>query len=421
MITELQIPEFDLITFFRKCSTKYQDISFLFTGRENEEHEWSILAFNSRLQDYKIITALRDPATLKKKYRSGTRLQNLVKLENLGERDGADLPFTGGWIGYLSYDQKACFRRYDSALLYNHKSSSIVLVSDDDDFEQEVKKIWELENPEISDISLQFKPISNRKWYDEAFQKVKSHILEGDVYQLNLTHQLESNFSGSSIDLFTRLANKNPAPMSAYLSGDNQEIISCSPERFLRLEGNKLETFPIKGTITRGKNNKEDRIKVEELLASEKEKAELNMITDLLRNDMGMVSKVGTVKVEKHREIMKLPNIIHTYSHISGELKEDFQPFEAFLKMFPGGSITGCPKKRAMEIIDEIEPMPRGVYTGCVGYLSDNGNMDFNIAIRTIIRKDDKLYLGVGGGIVADSVNESEYQETMQKAKAFMS
>ena len=144
------------------------------------------------------------------------------------------------------------------------------------------------------------------------------------------------------------------------------------------------------------------------------------MITDLLRNDIGMVSEVGTVRVEKHREIMKLPSVIHTYSHISGKLRKDLEPFEALLKIFPGGSITGCPKKRAMEIIEEIETVPRGVYTGCIGYLSDNGNMDFSIAIRTIVRKNDKLNLGIGGGIVADSENEAEYLETLQKAEAFL-
>ena len=400
MIQEIQIAEFDLITFFRKCSMKHKDISFLYTGGNHDEHEWSILGLNSRLKDCKI-----------------TKLHDLEKLESLKGQGNAEFPFTGGWIGYLSYDGEACFKYYDSALLYNHESNSIILVSDDADFENKILNIWKLEEPQVSDVELQFKPVSSREWYNEAFRKIKKHIFEGNVYQLNLTHQLKSDFSGSSIDLFTRLANKNPAPMSAYFVGDDFEIISCSPERFLKLEGNKLETFPVKGTIARGRNEREDQVKIGELLASEKEEAKLNMITDLLRNDMGIVSEIGSVKVEKHREIMKLPNIIHTYSHISGELKKNILPLEALLKMFPGGSITGCPKKRAMEIIDEIEPVKRDVYTGCVGYLSDNGRMDFNIAIRTIIRKNDKQYLGIGGGIVADSVNESEYAETIEKAK----
>ena len=255
MITEIQIAGFNLITFFRKCSVKHKDISFLYTGEKGEEHEWSILGFNSK---FKII-----------------KLQDLSELEKPKKSSKFELPFTGGWIGYLSYDGETCFRRYNSALLYNHKTNSIVLVSDDSDFEKEVRDIWGLENPEGDDIRLQFKPVSSRKWYDTAFKKVMKHIYDGDIYQMNLTYQLESGFNDSSIDLFTRLTEKNPAEMSAYLARDNQEIISCSPERFVRLKDRKLETFPIKGTVARGRNDQEDRVKIEELLTSKKEEAEL--------------------------------------------------------------------------------------------------------------------------------------------------
>ncbi len=245
------------------------------------------------------------------------------------------------------------------------------------------------------------------------------HIVDGDVYELNLTQNLETDFTGSGSDLFYHLAKKNPAPMSAYLAGDDFEIISCSPERFLRLREKKLETFPIKGTISRGTDIASDTANERALLASEKEQAELNMVTDLLRNDLGIVSQLGSVRVEARRETMVLPSVIHTYSHISSQIRSDISSFEAFLAMFPGGSITGCPKKRAMEIIDEIELMPRKVYTGCIGYLSFCGNMDFSIAIRTLVREGSRLTLGVGGGIVADSAMNSEYEETLAKARAF--
>ena len=206
----------------------------------------------------------------------------------------------------------------------------------------------------------------------------------------------------------------------AYIKEKNFEILSASPERFIRIKGNKIETSPIKGTRPRGKTKEEDMKLRNDLKKNKKEKAELNMITDLLRNDLGEFCKTGSVKVEKQRLIKKYSNVWHTMSKISGEIDKKTNPIKGLISMLPGGSITGCPKKRAIEIIDEIEPTTRGIYTGIIGEITNKNNMDFSIAIRTIIRKGEDLYLQVGGGIVADSKNKDEFEETLHKAKSFM-
>lgn len=270
-----------------------------------------------------------------------------------------------------------------------------------------------------------FKPTITKTAYNCAFKKIKNYIKEGDVYQLNLTHRLEASTDIPAKELFIRIIQNNPVDYLAYIGGDKFEILSASPERFVKIENGNIETCPIKGTRPRGKNKKTDQKLKNELLKSEKEAAELNMITDLLRNDLGKICKIGTVKVKGHRLIQKCPTVWHTYSKITGKI--DTTPIQALISMLPGGSITGCPKKRAIEIIDELEPNTRGLYTGVIGYIEPNKNLPtsqagfcFNIAIRTIIKKGKKLYLQVGGGIVNDSIQKSEYQETLDKAKSFM-
>lgn len=259
---------------------------------------------------------------------------------------------------------------------------------------------------------LRFRPQITRGQYHQAFEKLQQHIYNGDVYQANLTHQLIANYTGNGEDVFTRIATKNPAAMAAYVKGPDFEIASFSPERFISIQNGHIVSQPIKGTRPSGQE--------QELLTSEKEQAELNMITDLLRNDIGKVSKIGTVKVTAHRKIMKLPHISHTFSRIEGQLRDDVSPIDALLSMFPGGSITGCPKKRAMEIIDDIEWANRGAYCGCIVTIDEIGNLDSSIAIRTLVKQDSELLLSVGGGIVIDSNEEDEYQETLDKAAAIL-
>ena len=269
--------------------------------------------------------------------------------------------------------------------------------------------------------SKNFKLEITQKAYIAAYKKIKDYIKEGDVYQINLTHRLKAQTKTPPRELFIKIVEQNPVEFSAYIEGDGFGILSASPERFIKIDGKKIETCPIKGTRPRGKTKKQDEALKMELLNSEKEKSELNMITDLLRNDLGKISKTGSVKVREERVISKCSTVWHTYSRITAELSKETTPVQALLSMLPGGSITGCPKKRAVEIIDELEPTRRGPYTGVIGYIMPNQKkLDFNIAIRTIIKKSDKLYLQVGGGIVQDSNQQAEFEETLQKAESFM-
>lgn len=263
-----------------------------------------------------------------------------------------------------------------------------------------------------------FKPEMNKAYYEKAYKKIKRYIRKGEVYQLNLTHRLKADTNIPARELFIRIIQSNPVDYLAYIEGDGFEILSASPERFVKIQNGNIETCPIKGTRPRSKNKKTDKKLKNELLKSEKEAAELNMITDLLRNDLNKICETGTVKIAGHRLIQKCPTVWHTYSKITGKIATT--PIKALISMLPGGSITGCPKKRAIEIIDELEPTTRGIYTGIIGYIKPDQNLDFSIAIRTVIKKGKKLYLQVGGGIVNDSKLQSEYQETLDKAKSFM-
>lgn len=322
-------------------------------------------------------------------------------------------------IGYFSYD--LAYELYDikKTAKDDLKLPDIYFLAFDKWLEEENKgKTPAIELPKLK--SSNFKATQTRKSYEKAYKKIKHHIKEGDIYQINLTHRLEGKTEQNPRDLFLKVIEKNPVEFLAYIEGENFEILSASPERFIQIKNRQIETCPIKGTRPRGKTSKEDQKFKNELLKSPKEASELNMITDLLRNDLGKISEIHSVKVKGTRLIKKCPTVWHTYSKITSKLRRDLTPIEGLLSMLPGGSVTGCPKKRAIEIIDELEPTTRSIYTGVIGHIEPNQDLDFNIAIRTIIKKKKNVYLQVGGGIVLDSNNKDEYQETLQKAKSFM-
>ncbi len=256
--------------------------------------------------------------------------------------------------------------------------------------------------------------------FKNSVRKIKNYIKNGDVYQVNLTQRFSGTTELSSYELYRDLRKISPAPFGAYLNFDSFHILSNSPERFIKCFDNKIQTRPIKGTRPRGKDKIEDLKLQDELLNSEKDKAELLMIVDLQRNDLGKISKVGTVKVPELFVIEPYANVNHLVATVEGELEEGKSCIDIIKATFPGGSITGAPKIRAMEIIDELENTKRNVYTGSLGYIGFDGSMDLNIAIRTIIKKDDNLYFQVGGGITWDSNEEDEYNETLYKAKSIM-
>lgn len=365
-------------------------------------------------------------------------------------KNNTDLPFIGGAVGYLSYDLANYIERlpnnsvddiscYDLYFgFYNliivcdnlYKKTYIATPDIDIKIEEKIakdvlKKISEAKVDSICYEHRDFKSTilkSNftKEKFKNSVRKIKNYIKNGDVYQVNLTQRFSGTTELSSYELYRDLRKISPAPFGAYLNFDSFHILSNSPERFIKCFDNKIQTRPIKGTRHRGKDKIEDLKLQDELLNSEKDKAELLMIVDLQRNDLGKISKVGTVKVPELFVIEPYANVNHLVATVEGELEEGKSCIDIIKATFPGGSITGAPKIRAMEIIDELENTKRNVYTGSLGYIGFDGSMDLNIAIRTIIKKDDNLYFQVGGGITWDSNEEDEYNETLYKAKSIM-
>lgn len=372
------------------------------------------------------------------------------KLSKFKVENNTDLPFVGGAVGYLSYDignyieklprtatddtqvYDLYFCLYNFAIVVDHLECKKYIATPDIDIEKEKIIIEEIENIIINsqkkDIDVRYEEVigsrlvSNFKKSDyiDSINKIREYIKSGDIYQANLTQRFEGNTNLSSYFLYKRLREVSKAPFAAYLNFDDYQVLSNSPERFIKCIDRKIETRPIKGTRPRGNTKEEDIRLQEELKNSEKDKSELLMIVDLERNDLGKVSKIGTVKVPELFVIEPYANVSHLVATVTGELEDSLDSIDVLKATFPGGSITGAPKIRAMEIIDELEPTQRNVYTGSVGYIGFNGDMDFNIAIRTLIKKDEKIYFQVGGGITWDSNPEDEYQETLDKAKSIM-
>jgi anthranilate/para-aminobenzoate synthase component I len=259
------------------------------------------------------------------------------------------------------------------------------------------------------------KPTSNlsKAQFKSMVRKAKQYIKNGDIYQANLSQRLEFATDAAPFTIYRRLRSINPSPFASYFNFGDFHIISCSPERLIKLKNGRAETRPIAGT-------RPATATYDELLLNPKERAEHIMLVDLERNDLGRVCQYGSVKVNQQMVIEKYSHVIHIVSNIVGKLARGKNQFDLLKAMFPGGTITGCPKIRSMEIIEELEPVKRGIYTGSIGYILPDGTMDFNIVIRTILMKGKKAYLQVGAGIVADSEPSREYQETIDKARAGM-
>lgn len=277
------------------------------------------------------------------------------------------------------------------------------------------------------EIPPRFRSNVRRGDYLEAVRRAKEYIAAGDVYQVNLSHRLEAKVEhlsgrrdGRAWPLYERLRIVSPVPHGAYLDLGEAVVLSASPERFLKLDGERVETRPIKGTRPRGRTPDEDEAMRTGLHSSEKDRAENLMIVDLLRNDLGKVCRVGSVRVPELFGLEGYSSVWHLVSTVAGELRPELGAVDLLKACFPGGSVTGCPKIRAMEIIEELEPLRRGVYCGAIGYLSFTGAMDTSIAIRTLVLSGDRMHVQVGGAVVADSDPESEYAETLAKGRAVL-
>jgi para-aminobenzoate synthetase component I len=256
--------------------------------------------------------------------------------------------------------------------------------------------------------------------YIESIHKILEYIASGHIYQVNMSQRFEMEFSGNAFSLFKSLFQSNPAPFFSFIEAGDHQIVSTSPERFIQQTGNRIETRPIKGTRPRGKNQEEDRQMKKQLSESRKDDAELSMIVDLLRNDIGKVCTSGSVRVSQHKRLEAYENVFHLVSIVEGDLAPGKSSIDLIKAAFPGGSITGCPKIRAMEIIDELEPCRRHIYTGSIGYISFHETMDLSIAIRTATIQEGRLVFSIGGGIVYDSDPEKEFQETLHKGKTLL-
>ena len=315
---------------------------------------------------------------------------------------------------------------YESALVFDHQERRVTLHRSDHsdaDWEQLIAQAGEMNQNVPRGECSSGEPVSgfSKAEFLDAVRAVKSYIASGDIYQANLSQRFTIPTSMPPWEVYLRLRESNPAPYAAYLNLGGFQIVSSSPECFLTLDPatRLVETKPIKGTRPRGASERDDRQLANELLSSEKDRAENVMIVDLERNDLGRVCEFGSVQVPELFGLESHPTVHHLVSTVTGTLRPACDRVDLLMACFPGGSITGAPKIRAMEIIAELEPVPRYVYTGSIGWFGSDGSMNLSIAIRTAVFKDGLCYLQVGGGIVADSDPEMEYQETLDKGRAF--
>jgi para-aminobenzoate synthetase component 1 len=384
-------------------------------------------------------------------------LRSILKSYPLEYDANCPVPFLGGGVGYLSYDlgrhienipsnatddlqlPECCLGFYDRGLVFDHQTGKGYVVSTgfperDEKARQERARLRLVELKSRLGVCGEHRlleakqPTGERRdrvrcnftrgKYLRAVERARRYIIDGDIFEVNLSQRFEARISVGPYELYRRLRCINPAPFASYLGFDDVQVVSSSPERFLRKTGNMVETRPIKGTRRRGKTPEEDNRLAAELLSSGKDQAENMMIVDLERNDLGRVCRYGSVRVSELAILETYPTVFHLTSTIEGQLGEGKDCVDLLRATFPGGSITGAPKVRSMEIIEELEPTRRSVYTGSVGYLGFDGNIDLNIVIRTFLVKGEKAYFQAGGAVVYDSDPADEYQETLDKAKA---
>lgn len=360
--------------------------------------------------------------------------------------------FTGGLVGYFSYDYlgyaepavRCCVEDseafkdvdlmlFDKVIAFDHVRQKIVLIVNMPLSDMEVgynKAVMELKQladllrngtkkeEESGKLLGEVTPLFNREQFCRMVEKAKRHIREGDIFQIVLSNRLSAPFDGSLFNTYRVLRTINPSPYMFYFSGTDVEVAGASPETLVKLENGVLHTFPLAGTRPRGKTDEEDRMFEEELLADEKELAEHNMLVDLGRNDLGKISKFGTVEVEKLHSVERYSHVMHIGSTVRGEIGDGRDALDAIEAVLPAGTLSGAPKIRACQLIGELENNKRGIYGGAIGYIDFTGNMDTCIAIRIAYKKNGKVFVRSGAGIVADSVPEKEFEECMNKARA---
>jgi para-aminobenzoate synthetase component I len=361
--------------------------------------------------------------------------------------------FTGGAIGYLSYDLTREFEKlparsdddlglpdlyfllFKDVFLYDHKTNKlwIIVLSEEKDDSYSLdklrafKEMWQMPSSPQSAIVFDqsfsndedFKHVSmTEDVFVEAVKKIQSYISDGDVFQVNLSVRQSKALQTEPFSIYEELRRINPSPYMGYLQTPDFQLVSASPELLVKKKGDEISTRPIAGTRPRGRTEEEDLELANTLIENEKERAEHVMLVDLERNDLGKVSAYGTVKVDEFMVIERYSHVMHIVSNVVGKLRPECDAFDCIKATFPGGTITGAPKVRTMEIIEELEPVRRGVYTGSIGWIGFNGDTEMNIAIRTMVCQNGTAHVQAGAGIVIDSVPESEYKESLKKAEA---
>lgn len=357
--------------------------------------------------------------------------------------------FTGGFVGYFSYEmigyaepklklkENDCndfdLMLFDKVIVYDHFKQKINVIANYQTKEGEKGyHAAELELEKMIHLITDTRPFvklkteeapeficnTSKETYMEMVEKTKDYVREGDIFQGVISRKFEAQYEGSLLNAYRVLRTTNPSPYMYFIANNDLQIAGTSPETMVKLLDGKLTTFPVAGTRVRGKTKEEDLALEEELLADEKECSEHNMLVDLARNDIGRISKYGSVKVEEYMQIHRFSKVMHIASVVTGFLREDKDGCDAIAAMLPAGTLSGAPKFRACEIIDELEPASRGIYGGAIGYLDFSGNLDVCIAIRTAVKQGNKVYVQAGAGIVADSNPETEYEECGNKASA---
>jgi anthranilate synthase component I len=376
----------------------------------------------------------------------------LKELIPLGDGvEGQDIPFTGGGIGYIGYDVIRQFEDIGASLVdsigmpeihlmffevlivFDHLEQKIFLVgtslskeSTKEDLQNqidELKKEILLGKAQEPVTPMKFSKFTSEMAKDDFIQKVeraKEYIRNGDIFQVVLSQRMKASFEGNPFDYYRKLRIQNPSPYMYFIDFSDSVVVGTSPESLIKVTGDLVITNPIAGTKPRGRTDEEDAAIENDLLVDEKELAEHKMLVDLGRNDLGRVCEFGTVKVEKYMAVEKYRYVMHLVSEVNGKLKKPYTGLDALTACLPAGTVSGAPKIRAMEIINELEVSKRGLYSGAVGYISANGNIDFALAIRTMLVKEGTAYIQAGAGIVYDSIPEQEYQETLNKLKAFL-
>ena len=416
------------------------------------------------------ITCLDDILTIRETMPDGIEQKTIKKIDHPGDvlRDildryrtpqMEDMPsFTGGLVGYFSYDyikysepklkplmksrakegENQDFRDmdlmlFDKVIAFDHYRQKLLLITGvmTEDIEtsyeaaqntlREMAKLIKTGEKEVFrplELKTEITPHFSEKQYCDMVEKAKEYIREGDIFQVVLSNPMRAEAEGSLFDTYRVLRTENPSPYMFYFSSDDIELSGASPETLAKLENGKISTFPLAGTRPRGKDDEEDKALEAELLRDEKELAEHNMLVDLGRNDIGKVSEIGSVKVEEYLSIERFSHVMHIGSTVTGKIRADKDAVDAVDAILPAGTLSGAPKFRACQIIEELENDKRGVYGGAIGYLDFTGNMDTCIAIRLVYKKNGRICIRAGAGVVADSVPENEFRECINKAKA---